>query len=301
MNVDQARVVVHALEDLPGDLDPDLVARAEAHLVDLAAVHPPRELRILGQRILSVVAPEVGEEHDRRRLDEAEARAAVKRRLTLSRDGDGSVHGRFTLPEVQGAMLEKILDSFAAPAHRNATDGAGSWVKGRPSAERRGEALAELIETYPREKVPSAGGVNGTVVVHISLADLRSEDGNPGWLDTGEPISASQARRLACEAHLIPVVLGGPSGVLDAGLARRLYDSTQRVAASARDRECRAEGCHVPPGRCHLHHLLAWSRGGRTDLGNAALLCPHHHARIHDPAYEARFGADNQISFYRRT
>ena len=96
-------------------------------------------------------------------------------------------------------------------------------------------------------------------------------------------------------------MLGGDSVVLDAGRARRLYDHHQSTAVAARDRECRASGCDVPASRCHVHHLVPWSRGGRTDVANAALLCPDHHARIHDPAYEARLGADNHVTFHRRT
>ena len=65
--VEQARVVVEALDDLPADLDPQIVHRAEVHLVELATRFRPAQLRRLGRRVLEVVAPEVAEEIERRR------------------------------------------------------------------------------------------------------------------------------------------------------------------------------------------------------------------------------------------
>ncbi len=60
MSAEQARVVTRALDDLPDDLEPGVVASAEQTLVELALVHDPDALALLGNRILSTVAPEVG-------------------------------------------------------------------------------------------------------------------------------------------------------------------------------------------------------------------------------------------------
>ncbi len=134
MSLEQARVVVRALDDLPDDIPADVVASAEQTLVELALVHDPDALALLGKRILSTVAPEVGEEADRKKVEADERRAQQKQRLTLSFDGHGLSHGRFTLPMVQGRMLQKILHAFAAPAHVNATGAPGP---GSPGDRRR--------------------------------------------------------------------------------------------------------------------------------------------------------------------
>ena len=99
-------------------------------------------------------------------------------------------------------------------------------------------------------------------------------------------ISPGQARRLASQAKIIPVVLGGKSEVLDVGRGKRFFTKAQRVAMMIRDRGCTTEGCDWPPGMCHGHHDLLWSRGGPTDLKHGRLLCPKHHATAHHPAYE---------------
>jgi hypothetical protein len=49
VGIDQARVIARALEDLPEDLDPDLLAQAEEHLVGLAAHYRPRVLARFGR------------------------------------------------------------------------------------------------------------------------------------------------------------------------------------------------------------------------------------------------------------
>ncbi len=130
--VDQAEVIIHAVDALPDDLDPDLVADAQARLIGYAAVHDAKALRILGRRILEVIAPEIGEAHEAKQLarEEAEAEAAASFRMV--EDGHGSWHGRFTLPTLQGAMLKKALMAYAAPRHRASVDGQAP-VPGRPS------------------------------------------------------------------------------------------------------------------------------------------------------------------------
>jgi hypothetical protein len=68
-------------------------------------------------------------------------------------------------------------------------------------------------------------------------------------LDTGGPISTGQARRLACNAAIVPMVLAGDSTILDLGTSRRLFDRHQRLALRARDKGCIWPSCDRPqPG-----------------------------------------------------
>ena len=92
-----------------------------------------------------------------------------------------------------------------------------------------GRAFTELIHRYPVKTLPKAGGVNATVVVTMTL-DALLGGLQAARLDTGESISAGQARRLACEAGIIPAVLGGKSQVLDLGRTRRFHTGAQRIA-----------------------------------------------------------------------
>jgi hypothetical protein len=98
---------------------------------------------------------------------------------------------------------------------------------------------------------------------------------------TGDVLSPGVVRRMACEAEIIPMVLGGDGEPLDVGRGRRLVTRSQRLAHTVRDRGCTFEGCTVPATWCDAHHLDPWSRGGKTDLSNGALLCPRHHTHVH--------------------
>ena len=216
MNVDQALVIVRAVEDLPDDLDPILPAKAVEVLVAEAAHLAPRELRVLGKGILATLAPDVADAELEKKLAKEERDAAAAARLTMTRDGHGKVHGKFTLSALHGAMLEKALLAIAAPKHRAAVDGHAG--KRRPTPERMGRAFGEYLESYPTNRLPQAGGLAATIVVTITLETLMGGL-NAACIDTGGLLSASEARRLACQAGIIPVVLGGPSEVLD--VARR--------------------------------------------------------------------------------
>ena len=300
--LDQASVIVAALEALPTHLDPETVARAEAVLVAEARHLDAKALRILGRRILDVIAPEVGEAHQAKLLDREEARAAATCRLTMTEDGHGRVHGRFTLPAVQAAMLKKTLLALAAPKHQTATNGDPAGARGvrRPGPERMGRALGEYIERYPTQKLPHAGGVAATVVVTLDLATLTGALA-AAHLDTGETISPGQARRLACEAGIIPAVLGGDSLVLDLGRKRRFHSPAQRLAIALRDKTCIVEGCDRGIKDAHFHHLDQWSQGGNTSVERGAMICGAHHTQIHDPRYATESQPGGKVRFLRRT
>ena len=109
-------------------------------------------------------------------------------------------------------MLRKQLMAIAAPKHQTATatrdTGAPAERDERPLHARLGSAFIEWIERYPADHLPASGGVSATVVVTMGLGTLLGGLAAAS-LDTGTRISAGQARRLACEAGIIPAVLGG--------------------------------------------------------------------------------------------
>jgi len=314
----QAHVVHRALTALPDAVDAETVSRAEAHLVDKAAEFGPRELGRLGRRILDVVAPDVAEAAEAARLADLEAHAARKTRLTMRRLGDGTTRISGRLADAMATRLATYLEAYANPRHPDAeqtgTEPATSKQPGDAVARlayprRMGEAFARFLEAADTSRLPLHGGDATTVVVTVPLASLQSElaaadliGGGlvPGDELTGDRLSAAQARRLACTAKILPVVLGGESLPLDLGRSRRLFSPAQRKALLVRDRTCRAEGCDVPGTWCDAHHLDPWHAGGRTDLADGVLLCSHHHHRIHDDAHRVERLANGDHRFHHR-
>ncbi len=196
-------------------------------------------------------------------------------------------------------MLAKAVEAFAAPRRQSGevVDADGKRV---PYAVLLGQAFADLVEHLPVDKLPQSGGLAATVVVTTSLQALRTGLGK-ATLDTGEEISASAARRMACAAGIVPMVLGGDSVPLDLGRRARLATPAQRVALVKRDGGCTAEHCDRPPGWCETHHHNPWAQGGETNLENLRLLCPHHHRLADDDRYAMTVLPDNQVRFHRRT
>ena len=293
----QAEVITRALDHLDTDVSADLLRRAEAHLVDQAALFTPRQLRVLGERVLEAICPDTHDDHERAALLAAERRASAATRLTLHTRGDGSVDVRARIPEAAASRLRTYLEAFTAPRH----DPQGTPTGSRTPQERRmGQAFCALLEHLDPHQLPAHGGAATRVVVTIDLGDLLHGLGTATLAD-GTRITADQARRLACTAGLLPAVLDGDSEVLDLGRTKRLFTAAQRQALAVRHRECHADGCSVPATWCEAHHRTPWATGGRTDLDQAELLCSHHHHRIHDPDYTHRRLPDGSVRFHRRT
>ncbi|HET7682882.1 MAG TPA: DUF222 domain-containing protein [Marmoricola sp.] len=314
-SVAQARVIVHALDELPDDVEPDIVERAEAALVDYAEQFRPSQLRRLGRRILHVVAPDIADEQEARKLADLERNAARRTHLSLRPMGDGTTRLSGLIPEAAGSRLRTYLEAFTSPRRAEA-DGPLAPDDRRPYGRRLGEAFCALLEHLDPAKLPHHGGDATTVIVTIPLDQLRSEIGTATVLD-GEVaegssvdgssagavanLSAAEARRLACTARILPAVLGGDSEILDLGRAERLFTPAQRRALRLRDKRCRAEGCTIPATWCEAHHLVPWLFGGLTDLDNGILLCSHHHHRAHDDRYRFIRLASGDLRFIRRT
>jgi hypothetical protein len=300
VNVAQTQVIAHALDALPAaDLAPEIVVRAEEHLVELAAEFGPRELRVLGRRILDVIAPEIGEAEEARRLADEERRARETTYLRTTRLGDGSTRITIKVPDAVAHRLTTCLDAFTSPRAAGATGQAeGDRI---PFDRLRAQALGAFLETADPRRLPLHGGDATTVFVTVSLERLRAELGVADLIGTDiDRLSASEVRRLACTATIIPAVLGGKSEILDLGRGARFFDKPQRKALRLRDKRCRAEGCTIPAAWCEAHHRKPWSTGGRTDLDDGILLCNFHHHRAHDDRYLHADLPNGDVRFRRR-
>src|SRR6478609_85956 len=118
----------------------------------------------------------------------------------------------------------------------------------------------------------------------LDFATLKAQYGAARVLGTpadGVLLGGDTLRKLACDAAIIPVVLGGAGEILDQGREQRLFSKAQIRALWLRDQHCTFPGCRAPAAWCDAHHLIHWIDGGPTDLDNAALLCGRHHTIAH--------------------
>jgi hypothetical protein len=307
LRTDQARVITDAVDDLPDTVADWVPAAARQFLLGKAGEHDARNLRVLGRRLLEAVDPVAADAEEARRLEAEEEEAEAAASFTITDDGNGLSHGRFTVASRHGAMLLKDLKARVARERSTGASAGGSAGVGeeQPRAmltrHRLGRAFTDYIEARSASPAPRSGGVAATVVVTMDLETLLGGI-KAASLDTGGRISAGQARRLACSAGIIPVVLGGPSVPLDVGRKRRFHTEAQRIAMGIRDGGCTAVGCDAPPGMTEAHHdEVSWAHGGGTSVEKGRLLCPAHHRRIHDPAFQHSLDKHGKVRFTRRT
>jgi hypothetical protein len=215
-------------------------------------------------------------------------------------NGDGTSDGRFRLPTLHADLLRKALEALTSP--RRVGEGRLDPETGAklPHATLLGHGLMELVEHHLSE-LPSVNGSPFTLVVTIGIDALVSGLGVAA-LDTGHRISASEARRPACAAGILPMVLDGDSRPLDLGREKRLFDRYQKHALNQRYRGCAADNCDRPPAWVEYHHLDPWSHSGTTDARNGISLCPAHHRMAdHPQTYDMRRLPDGTVRFNRRT
>ncbi|MDP9997346.1 HNH endonuclease signature motif containing protein [Pseudarthrobacter sulfonivorans] len=139
-------------------------------------------------------------------------------------------------------------------------------------------------------KLPTAGGNRPQIIATINYQDLLPHLPAPetGSRDTGTgsfiftgPAAAATIRKLACDADIIPALLGTHGEILDLGRKTRLFTPAQRLALTARDQGCTFPNCTIPAPWCEAHHITYWSHNGPTSTTNGVLLCSHHHHLIH--------------------
>ena len=147
----------------------------------------------------------------------------------------------------------------------------------------------------------SSSPTRGSLVVHIDLDTLTGgrHDTSLCETDSGTPVPVDTARRLACEADLVPVVLDGNGVVLDQGRAKRLATVEQRTAIEAMQTTCSHPDCSVGIDDCRIHHVVPWQQGGRTDLADLAPLCEVHHHLVHEGGWTLHMSTDRVATWIR--
>ncbi|WP_430501054.1 DUF222 domain-containing protein [Micromonospora trifolii] len=288
ISVEQAGVIGETVGAVHAAAGAEAAEKAVGVMVEWAGQFEPVLLRKLGTRILDHVAPEVSEAAARAAM-EAEARRACRdRHVTLSELRDGRLRQFGILDGEAAGLLRAAIDPLTAPSGPDDP---------RSPGQRRHDALADLCRLALRTgELPEHGGDPAQLVVTTSF-DTLARRFDAGTLDTGLQLTPETVRRLACDAAILPAVLGGTGQTLDVGRQRRLVTGPLRRALVLRDQGCAFPGCDRPPRWCDAHHIQHWADGGTTNLANAVLLCGHHHRHVHRGEWAVRLGGDGHPEF----
>lgn len=270
LSEEQFGVVRRTLRELPDDVDLRTRIEVEQQLVGEAHRFDPSQLGKLAMRIRAHLDPDG--------MLRSERNVADRMELTLTQDVDGAIRVRGRLSAEGAALVRSALSPLAKPLPNDT----------RSAAKRRADALVEIARrVLDAGTLPVEGGVRPHIGLTVDLAELRRHTGVVD-LDWGGTVSIQAARRICCDAEIIPIVMRGGSQPLDVGRKHRLVNAPLRRALIARDRGCVAPGCDRPPEWCEAHHLVHWANGGATSIDNTALLCGYHHTLVHQGEWTAR-------------
>ncbi len=153
--------------------------------------------------------------------------------------------------------------------------------------------------------LPTINGARPRISVHIDADDLiGSETAAPaapgmGWLHRfGIPtaaITAHQARILACDATLAPLVVDRTGQIVAVLPGTRTIAPALRTAILSRDEHCRFPNCAARIDE--VHHITFFSHGGSTTRDNLIGLCYHHHQLIHRDGWRITGDPDGEVHF----
>ncbi|MGJ9411581.1 DUF222 domain-containing protein [Aeromicrobium sp. CF4.19] len=292
-------------------LGADLMATAQDWLIELARTCEPALVMDKIRALRAAVFPD--------ELDRAWAKGMSKRDVKLAKTIDGWVLTGFLDIET-GAAFKLVLDSLSAP--RDGDDE-------RDAAERRIDALADLFASIlDAGALPTDNGVKphlnvivGSDALRAALAptpegkaDVRATNKDttlpgmpplaraavqPAHLIGFGPVGPQLLAYLTCQSDLTPILVDSispNSPILDVGRSSRLARLPQRRAIHARQAGvCAAPGCSHPIR--HIHHVVWWSRGGRTDLAHLIGLCSSCHRLVHAEKLHIDTGPHDSFTF----
>ncbi|MFD2418956.1 HNH endonuclease signature motif containing protein [Amycolatopsis pigmentata] len=272
---DHVEAIRKAVTGLPDAATVEDRVIAEKILCEAATTSEPFVVKRLGDEIAQRLDPDGDEPKDKELL-------RPQRRLDVQETRDGRVLGRFDLDTETGALLSALLSPHTAP--RSTDEGPDR----RSRSERYGDAFRDILTLAAQcESTPTEAGEPATLMVSVTLEELKSGIGH-GLLDGYWNLSAAQIRRIACDAAVVPVVLGSKSEILDIGRATRIVPRAIRRALIRRDKGCSFPSCAKKAKWCQAHHILEWFSGGPTALENLALVCHYHHQVLHHSDWQVR-------------
>jgi hypothetical protein len=273
---------------LDGNTYESFVGREEHLLRRAVELRPERFRKVCVDLARSLVA-----DHGLTVLERQRQASSVSRWVDRA---TGMWHLRLGLDPERGAAIDALIQR-AVDAERSA-----DHDDQRTFPQLELAAVLRLLTGSAPETEPPARG-EPTISVLIDLDTLTSGVFRPDSVcETaslgGQPIPPATVRRLACDAAIVPVVLGGDGVPLDVGRERRLATTGQRRALRALralHATCAHPACDRAFEQCHIHHLVPWEHGGATDLDNLVPVCSRHHRLVHEGGWQVSLDHRRQV------
>ncbi len=224
-------LILDILRRIPDHVPADDRDGAEKILADLARHAGPKEITEAGADLLARLDPDGNEPKD-------PEPAPPRREVFVERRKDGFWKLSGLLDPETGARTAAVLDAYGA---KRPVDDFGQ-ADHRTMPQRRGDAWADILDLATAySDQPGTSGYRTLVHVTVALDALKTGLGT-ACLDFVGTITAREARLMACDCLMIPVVLNAAGEPLDVGRMRRFVTPGQRRALNIRDGGCAFPG-----------------------------------------------------------
>lgn len=267
------------VEAIVANLRPNTIGTFAAHEPELVPVLAPLPVTAVAQAMRAWAARAEAEA-------EGDEPAEPSRALHLS----STLDGRWVLD----GDLDPEGGQTVATALRLVESPDAEGEPARLPTERRADALVDVCRFFLDHQQTCAGGRHRPHLNIVVNADDLLHGGSGRFID-GSALDGPSTQRLACDAALHRVVVGGRSAILDYGRATRTIPAPLWNALVVRDENCRFPGCDRPATWCEGHHVRWVADGGPTRLDNLVLACSRHHHRLHQPGWAATLAEDGTL------
>lgn len=284
LDVEHLRAIQKFITDLPEDIHPATVAKAEVFLAEKAAELRPDQLGKLADRLAITLNPDGKFSDDYRALHRGFQWCGRQR-------PDGmSVARLVATPELR-ATIDALLAKYAAPGMCNPEDQTPTVTEEptqttidadrRQHTQRQHDALSALLRSQLGD--PTLGSHNGlpvTIIATTTVEQLSTAAGH-ALTAAGTLIPMRDLIRMASHAyHYLCVFDKHTERALYLGRSKRIASADQRIVLHGKDRGCTAPGCDMPGYLSEAHHIDDWAQGGRTDIDDLTFACRQHHPLI---------------------
>jgi hypothetical protein len=277
---DQARVIALLAKETSLEATQDV----EPELVRIAKLADPQRFAAELRHWREALRKNEGEDKD-------ESQPDARRELTLADSLDTMTAMKAWLSAEVAELARAALDPLAAPLPGDT----------RSAAQRYHDAFGELCRRALDADVVAPGRKVRPQLLVLCGADglLDAERRAAADLGYGGVIRNATLQRLACDSTVARVLLGPGGELLDLGRSTRTVTPAQWKALVIRDGGCVVPGCDRPATWCDAHHVQWWTRNGRTDLANLALLCGYHHRLVHEGGWSLSRHTSGRWQFRR--
>lgn len=194
-------------------------------------------------------------------------------------DNDGGCYFKGYAPSELAALMEAAITPRAKKGVLASVDAS---TDKRSLDQRRADALWHVFRQFHNNTTHHHGGV-GSIVLCMSAKDLDVMPAGGYPTNTHANLTPLDVLRLGAAKYDFALALDPDTGnPLRLGRGKRLANLEQKIALQASLQVCSHPGCQQPAVACDVHHLVAWAKGGFTDIENLTLLCAHHHSENDD-------------------